>query len=121
MHKVLISLASNRFQKRNLQRARHCLETLLQAPRYTSELWTLPIGSKRNDHYINQLVEASTTLGFDELCLSLKKIETDFGRTDEKRAMGIVPIDLDVLRFDDQLLHLRDWERPYVKNLISEL
>ena len=61
------------------------------------------------------------TLGFDELCLSLKKIETDFGRTDEKRAMGIVPIDLDVLRFDDQLLHLRDWERPYVKNLISEL
>ena len=121
MHKVLILLSSNRYQSANLQKARVSLEAVLVEPQYSRELWTEPIGTTRSDHYLNQLVEAKTALGFDELSSALKDIEVAFGRTPSKRQMGIVPIDLDLLQYDEQQLHLKDWSRPYVTQLIGQL
>jgi 2-amino-4-hydroxy-6-hydroxymethyldihydropteridine diphosphokinase len=121
-HKVVISLASNRFQVKNLSRARRCLEEILSDLHYTGELWTEPMGkSSRRDAYLNQLVSGTTELSEDELNARLKQMENSFGRNDQKRLLGIVPIDLDILLFDDGKRHLRDWERPYVKELVGEL
>ena len=122
MHEVVISLAANRFQKRNLSKARSRLALLLHEPRYSSEMWTTPMGShKRADVYLNQLVGATTQLSLGELTEQLKSIELAFGRNDAKRQLGIVPIDLDVLLYDGERLHLADWERPYTQTLIKEL
>ena len=57
----------------------------------------------------------------EELNRRLKQIETDFGRTPEKRQRGIVPIDLDILQYGDQRHHERDWQRPYVADLLGQL
>ena len=50
----------------------------------------------------------------------LKQKELQFGRTDVKRRLGIVPIDLDILEYDGERRHLRDWQRPYVQQLITQ-
>ena len=34
---------------------------------------------------------------------------------------GIVAIDLDLLQYDEEQHHLRDWSRSYVKDLMNEL
>ena len=49
----------------------------------------------------------------------LKETEKRQGRTHNED--GIVTLDLDLLQYDDERFHHRDWERPYVKNLINEL
>ena len=49
----------------------------------------------------------------------LKETEKRLGRTHNED--GIVAIDLDLLQYDGQQYHLRDWERDYVKNLLNEL
>ena len=49
----------------------------------------------------------------------LKETERRLGRTHNED--GIVAIDLDLLQYDDQKYHLRDWNRDYVKNLLNEL
>lgn len=40
------------------------------------------------------------------------------GRTQEDRTAGIVRIDLDLLQYDNDRYHLRDWERDYIKKLL---
>ena len=120
-HQVILSIASNRFQSKNLSRARQCLGEVLKDLHFTSEHWTEPVNAQRRDNYLNQLATGMTEMDEDELNEWLKQTERRFGRNDAKRRLGIVPIDLDILEFDGERRHLRDWERPYVQSLISEL
>ena len=120
MHKVVLSIASNRFQKANLLKARQRLGEMLVDVKYTSELWTEPSGSCRRDLYLNQLACGSTTLTEQQLNEQLKQVESDFGRDEVARRLGIVPIDLDILMFNNQRRHLADWDRHYVKSLLNE-
>lgn len=121
MVNVILSLAANRYQKSNLAKARQRLGEVLTNIHYTTEQWTEPLSTKRRDPYLNQLAQGQTELGLEELNRRLKQIETDFGRTPEKRQRGIVPIDLDILQYGDQRYHERDWQRPYVADLLGQL
>ena len=69
---------------------------------------------------MNQLAQGTTALDEQQLNEWLKQTELSFGRTEQKRRLGIVPIDLDILEYDGIRRHLRDWERQYVKELIGE-
>lgn len=121
-HRAILSLASNRFQKANLSKARSCLEEFLSDLRFSREHWTEPVGNaKRRDAYLNQLATGTTTLDEETLNERLKQMELNFGRTQAKRLLGIVPIDLDLLEYDGEKRHLLDWQRPYVKELIKEI
>ena len=87
---------------------------------YTKEIWTQPVGNaKRRDAYLNQLVKGTTELDEEALNDWLKQTELSFGRTQAKRLLGIVPIDLDLLEFDGEKRHPDDWERTYVKELMT--
>ena len=121
MHSVLISLASNNEQEKNLSEARKALTQVLISPDYTPAIWTEPYGKKEGALYLNQLVSAQTDLDYDELNGRLKDIEKTQGRDDEARHQGLVPIDLDLLLYDRQQFHLRDWQRPYIQQLLPEL
>ena len=121
MHHVLISLASNHEQKKNLCEAREALAQILSSPQYTPEQWTHPMGKHYGRFYINQLVSAETTLSSEALNLQLKETEIKLGRTAELRRHGTVPIDLDLLLYDDERFHQQDWERSYIKDLLQLL
>ena len=121
MHQVLLSIASNRFQKTYLLKARQHLEEIFSDMNYTVELWTEPSGSCRRDPYLNQLAFGVTTIDEQQLNQQLKQIELAFGRDNASRQLGIVPIDLDILMFDNLRRHEADWERHYVKELINKL
>lgn len=117
-HTCIIALASNCDQERNLAEARLRLSQILHGIRYSSELWTEPIHSKRTDLYLNQLAYAHVSISVVELQHQLKNIEGQMGRTEEARKEGIVYIDLDLMQYDLMRYHLRDWERPYIQRLL---
>ena len=118
-HHVIISLASNENQEANIEAARTQLTQLLTTVHFTSAIWTEPVNSSRNTPYLNQLCEGTTAFREGLLCEVLKETEKRLGRT--RNDDGIVTIDLDLLAYDGIRHHLRDWERSYVKDLISEL
>ena len=118
-HNVIISLASNENQEANIEAARTQLTQLLTTVHFTSAIWTEPVNSSRNTPYLNQLCEGTTAFREGLLCEVLKETEKRLGRT--RNDDGIVTIDLDLLAYDGIRHHLRDWERSYVKDLISEL
>ncbi|MBQ9649342.1 MAG: 2-amino-4-hydroxy-6-hydroxymethyldihydropteridine diphosphokinase [Prevotella sp.] len=118
-HQIIISLASNENQKRNMEAAREQLSLLLNDLRFTTEHWTEPVHSLRKEPYLNQLCQGTTAFGVNLLNEVLKEIEKRLGRTHNEE--GIVTIDLDLMSYDGLRYHLRDWDRDYIKNLISEL
>lgn len=118
-HHIIISLASNEGQEAHLAAAREQLTQLLAEAHFTSAIWTEPINSIRKEPYLNQLCTGTTALGEGLLGEVLKETERRLGRTHNED--GIVAIDLDLLQYDDQKYHLRDWNRDYVKNLLNEL
>ncbi|MBR1448517.1 MAG: 2-amino-4-hydroxy-6-hydroxymethyldihydropteridine diphosphokinase [Prevotella sp.] len=120
MHQVIISLASNHEAKKNLFEARACLEQILNEVTYSDCIRTRGIGTQRLCYYRNQLLFGKTALTVDELTERLKSIELQMGRTSEARQQGIVCIDLDLLKYDAERFHERDWERPYVRRLLPQ-
>ena len=51
----------------------------------------------------------------------LKNIEIECGRTDASKSEGIIPMDIDVLKYGDNTEHVEDWQRDYIKILIKEI
>ncbi len=119
LHHIIISMASNFNQEANLEAARTALTQLLVEAHFTSAIYTEPINSLRSEPYLNQLCSGTTAFGPNLLSEVLKETEKRQGRTHNED--GIVTLDLDLLQYDNERFHLRDWERPYVKDLINEL
>ena len=118
-HHIIISLASNINHETSLEAARTQLTQLLSEVHFTSAIYTEPVGTLRQEPYLNQLCKGTTALGFNLLNEVLKETEKRLGRTHNED--GIVTIDLDLLEYDGERYHHRDWERNYVKDLINEL
>ena len=118
-HEIIISIASNENQEANLAKAREMLRTIVPNLTFTNELWTEPVNTTRKNMYLNQLCKGMTELGPNLLSEVLKDTERRLGRRHNED--GIVVIDLDLLQYDEQRFHNKDWERSYVKDLIKEL
>jgi 2-amino-4-hydroxy-6-hydroxymethyldihydropteridine diphosphokinase len=125
-HHIIISLASNINHEANLEAARTQLTQLLSEVHFTSAIYTEPVGNGQwlmvngqCPKYLNQLCKGTTALGMNLLNEVLKEIEKRLGRTHNED--GIVTVDLDLLEYDGERFHHRDWERNYVKDLINEL
>ena len=118
-HHIIISLASNINHEANLEAARTQLTQLLSEVHFTSAIYTEPVGTLRQEPYLNQLCKGTTALGMNLLNEVLKELEKRLGRTHNED--GIVTVDLDLLEYDGERFHHRDWERNYVKDLINEL
>ena len=71
---------------------------------------------------LNRLGNIITDMKCSE-CLReiLKNIEIECGRTDASKSEGIIPMDIDVLKYGDNTEHVEDWQRDYIKILIKEI
>ena len=124
MHRVPISLASNYQQENHLSEAHRVLAEVISSAAYTEAIWTEAEGKApcaQHSTYLNQLVSAETELTADELNCRLKEMEQALGRTPEMRRQGIVPIDLDLLLWDSDRYHQRDWQRSYITRLLPSV
>lgn len=119
-HHVIIALASNHEAEQNLFETKKRLEQILFDVHYSECKCSQAFGSKSKGYYYNQLLFCTTDLSVEQLIEVLKDTEKAMGRTAEAREQGIVCIDLDLMRYDEERYHLRDWERPYIQCLLPQ-
>ncbi len=82
----------------------------------TSSLYsTPPWGDEQQDDFINAVVQIQT--GFAPLALlhALQSIENQMGRQRSKRRWGPRVIDIDMLLYDDLVLHSAELEIPHAR------
>lgn len=115
MHQVLIALGSNDHQNAHIQWASERLSCLLCDIQLSRKLWTQDIHAT-GQWYMNRLAAGYTTLSVDAISRKLKETERETGRTPKR-----VSLDLDLMLYDNERFHLRDWPRPYIQQLLPDI
>ena len=114
--RFLLSIGCNVNRDVQMARAQEVLRKTFPGISF-SKILTSPDDTNAGDPYSNCIARGNTDLSEEELCHVLKTIERQLGRTESKHVM----MDLDLLQYGDAKRHLSDWERPYIKALLSPL
>jgi 2-amino-4-hydroxy-6-hydroxymethyldihydropteridine diphosphokinase len=115
MSQVMIALGSNWQQALHIAWASQRLSAILSDIRFSRLLWTEDIHGT-GIFYMNCLAVGTTTLSPEALQQVLKAVEADLGRSGSH-----VTIDLDLMQYDRQRYHERDWPRSYIQRLIPDI
>ena len=125
MCRFIISLGSNLCPSEaesNLSKAEIFLSGLFEADIVFSSHYPTPgVGSGKGKTYLNAVALGHTSLSAEAIRTSLKDFELRTGRTPEVRALGIVPIDLDLLMLGDNVFKPKDLSQSYVLRGLNEL
>lgn len=123
MSHVLFSLGSNlgwMEASQKLMNIRPLLERMCSNLRFSSIYPTDGVG-KWVGKYANCVAEGDTTMPLNELEHGCKQLELEQGRTSMARRMGIVPIDIDVVRYNDIIVRPQNLQHDYMKPGLLEL
>ena len=113
IHKVYIGLGTNLEDRQaNIQHAVEALEPKVSLCCASSIYETAPWGFTNQPNFLNQALECETVLTPLRLLNFLKKIEKDLGRVLNFR-YGPRLIDLDILFYDDLVMHTDQLEIPH--------
>lgn len=125
MCRFIISLGSNLCPSEaesNLSKAEIFLSGLFAADIIFSSHYSTPgVGSGEGKTYLNAVAIGHTSLSAEAIRTSLKDFELRTGRTPKVRALGIVPIDLDLLMLGDNVFKPKDLSQSYVLRGLNEL
>ena len=121
MHDILIAIGTNVIADR-IRFVEVHLEQCFENVRFTHIIPTEPIGERfKGKQFFNAVMAGKTSMARNEVVEQLKRIEQLAGNTQDKRNMGVVEADIDLLMYDDVKLHEKDWQRSYIKELVEEL
>lgn len=122
MSKVLLCMGSNVDALSHINAAKDLLRQVLRDVRFSRSAWTKPVGvCAHHALYLNCLAEGYSDMSYAALWQVLKDMERSLGSLPAEREKGLVRIDIDILLADGKRHHEADWERDYVKSLLSEL
>ena len=119
-HELIISIGTNVDHDLNMTLAKRALLTLLPDMTFTTEKWTTPVDAE-SDKFLNCLALATTRHGAKQIVRAFKQIERKCGDTKGKRSKGTITVDIDILKYDDEIFHKEDWQRGYIRALMREI
>ena len=119
--KVIIGLGSNWKSEVHIQQANRLLMDYFDEIHFSEAVYTEPIGVSQSDLFLNQVAIAYTSHSIAEIETVLKEMEKMLGRTSTSKQQGIIPIDLDLLQWNNQILKSDDLERDYIRNGIESI
>ncbi len=114
-HRVVIALGSNYLPVAHIEWASGLLASLIENCQFSRRLWTQDIKGS-GVWYQNRIAYGFTDIPVNQLQTQLKEIEIESGRTKER-----ITIDFDLMLYDHQRFHEKDWQRPYFTVLFDEL
>lgn len=114
-NKIILSLGSNIDRERNIAKAGLLLTNNFVSISFSDPVYTAPINMSCPDQFLNQVAVALTEDEPGDINCRLKQIERQLERTPEGSAAGIIPIDIDLLQWNDLILKPADLQRNYIK------
>ena len=114
-HKVVVSLGSNYGERRHhIERAVRQMKILL-GDRRVSDIYETPEIHGVGAPYLNAVIIGETRHPYDVVHAMTKVWEKAQGRSDEMRARGDVPVDIDIVVWDGEVIRRRDFEQTFFK------
>ena len=117
-HECLVCLGSNFESEKHMKNAQKTLSRLFPGIIFGKSIQTEAEGSIPQPAYLNQAARFQTELGPDAVTSLLKELERKNGRTSLSKEAGKVPLDIDLLKYDNRILKPADMEKSYVHEAI---
>ncbi len=119
MHKVLLSIGSNTHARFNLRRAKCILQIQYPTISFTCDTESKPYGEVYEDYFLNTLGFFESDLNKNDLILHFKDIEKNMGRSPVHKTEGKVIIDIDLIKWDNEIVKPEDFKRNYILDLLQ--
>lgn len=121
MHKVILSIGANTNAYFNIKKARTLLSSYFPSIKFTNAIETKPYGENYTTPFLNSLAYFKTENSKDEIHLQLKLIEKKMGRKPSHKTEGIIIIDIDLIKWNNEVLKPDDVKRDYMQQLLKEI
>ena len=119
MSTILLSIGSNTFAKTNIDKAKRMLAYLFPNIVFSDPILSEPEDDNFKYLFRNILACCTTDLNLEEVINKIKQTERAVGRTPKDKYQGKVIIDIDILKYDDEVIRPQDLEREYVQQLLA--
>ena len=115
MNCAYLCIGSNRDKAVNMKRAEAMLRAYFATIRFSPLMETEAIGCPGAECYLNQVAVCRCEESLGEVQAALKRMEWEIGRRPTDKASGRMPIDIDLIQWNDEVLKPADLQRCYVK------
>lgn len=114
MAKYVLSLGSNCSDKIiQIRKAFDWLNTLSSTPVKASDIYETHALNGVDADYVNVVCVCSVDSDIDVFNQSLKLYEKGNGRTPESKITGVIPIDIDIVMVDGNVVRQKDYIQEY--------
>lgn len=120
-HQIVLGIGSNEDGEKHLALAKRLLLSTFDSLKFSEVLTTTPVDYPRKSPFLNQVAIGQTEYDYEMVASFLKKVEKHLGRTVQKEKEYRIPIDIDLIQWDDRLLKPSDMERDYIQSGLNEL
>ena len=121
MNKVVISIGSNSEDcKIQMESAIQHLKSTFSNVVASTAYETLALNGK-DASYLNAVAVAETDMTFDDATMILKQWEKTCGRTPESKLKGIIPIDLDIVVWNNEVVREKDYSYSFFTQGYNQL
>lgn len=121
MNKLLLSIGANSSDRewqisQAIKQMKHIFRKVI-----TSEIYEVPAHNGIDSPYLNTVMLATTPMSLEEVVAALKQWETICGRTPASKQLGVIPIDIDVVVWNNEVIRPIDYSRSYVSIGVNQL
>lgn len=114
-------LGSNFNTEQNINLAKEKISEYYEIVSVSSRIITLPFGKQYKSDFQNEAVKLLSDETAEDTKATLKQIETELGRTPESKKQGIIPIDIDLIFWNETQMHA-DYDRfDFVRKCVNEI
>jgi len=121
MNTAIIMLGSNSNADINLELAKDQLSSYFDVVKESSTTTSKPFGKNYHADFWNKALKILSVETKEETIYIFKNIEAEMGRTADSKKSGIIPIDIDLIFWNDNQVHF-DYDRfDFVRKCINEI
>lgn len=121
LNKVIVGLGSNQDKEKNMAHAVKLLCDYFVSIRFSGAVYTEPVNMLNPSLFLNQVAVAFTEEEPDEIIKYFKSVEKQLGRMPEDKLKENIPIDIDLLQWNDRVLKPLDLQRSYIQSALLML
>lgn len=113
INNYIISVGSNSNDREvQIKDVLNWLALLFEEMKSSSTYNTAAINGKDSD-YLNAIISGNSDLDFDQLNTKFKHYESLSGRNEKSNANGSIPIDIDIVIYNNEIIRERDFKQSF--------
>lgn len=87
----------------------------------SSSVYEAPDDSGLGAPYLNVVMKVTTRFTLDDFRACLKSLEQEFGRNELSKSTGCMPLDVDIILWDSEIVDRYQYSKDYFQKGFAEL